>query len=51
MNWYYAHYNGGHTTRDVQFASEEVAIAFFQGYCGSGLESIHEIDGWLIYLA
>jgi hypothetical protein len=42
MNWYYAYYNGGHTTRDMQFASDLGAIAFFKGFCGSGLESVEK---------
>jgi hypothetical protein len=28
MNWYWAYYDGGHSTREHQFENDEQAIAF-----------------------
>ena len=30
MNWYWADYDGGHSTKDYQFESDEEAIAFIR---------------------
>jgi hypothetical protein len=41
MNWYYAYYDGAHTTRDYQFPGSVEAFAFFRYYFRN-LETVHD---------
>lgn len=43
MNWYYADYDGGHSTKEEQFESDDKAIAHYlkMPTCNGGIETIY----------
>lgn len=48
-NWYYADYDGGHTTRQEQFANDEAAMRFYLNMptCRNGLETVYNCGPYL----